>query len=108
MIKVGHHIEAYPELIKQNKIKNEIDLSLGVLRKKEDSISQDDIDKIKDKTKINIIDFKKRLQLRDNYKKEIGEKNIILVEISQARKKLTEGTSKENIAIGKTLSTLWT
>ncbi|AVL75975.1 AAA family ATPase [Providencia rettgeri] len=95
VIKVGHHIEAYPELIKQNKIKNEIDLSLGVLRKKEDSISQDDIDKIKDKTKINIIDFKKRLQLRDNYKKEIGEKNIILVEISQARKKLTEEHQKK-------------
>ncbi|MEQ4779087.1 AAA family ATPase [Providencia huaxiensis] len=95
VIKVGHHIEAYPELIKQNKIKNEIDLSLGVLRKKEDSISQDDIDKIKDKTKINIIDFKKRLQLRDNYKKEIGEKNVILVEISQARKKLTEEHQKK-------------
>ncbi|ENO3536065.1 chromosome segregation protein SMC [Raoultella ornithinolytica] len=95
VIKVGHHIESYPELIKQNKIKNEIDLSLGVLRKKEDSISQDDIDKIKDNTKIDIIDFKRRLQLRDNYKKEIGEKNAILVEISQARKKLTEEHQKK-------------
>ncbi|MDY0996329.1 chromosome segregation protein SMC [Pantoea agglomerans] len=95
VIKVGHHIEAYPELIKQNKIKNEIDLSLGVLRKKEDSISQDDIDKIKDNTKIDIIDFKRRLQLRDNYKKEIGDKNVILVELSQARKKLTEEHQKK-------------
>jgi len=95
VIKVGHHIESYPELIKQNKIKNEIDLSLGILRKKEDSISQDDIDKIRSHLKINIIDFKRRLQLRDNYKKEIGEKNVILVDINQARKKLTQEHKKE-------------
>ncbi|ELZ0174659.1 hypothetical protein SQA39_002503 [Salmonella enterica] len=65
------------------------------MRKKEDSISQDDIDKIKDNTNIDIIDFKRRLQLRDFYKKEIGEKNAILVEISQARKKLTEEHQKK-------------
>lgn len=95
VVKVGHHIEFYPELIKQNKVKNDINLSLGILRKKEDSISQDDIDKIKSHTKLDIIDFKRRLQLRDNYKKEIGEKNVILVEIDQARKKLIEEHKKE-------------
>lgn len=95
VIKVGHHIRLYPELIKQNKIKNEIDLCLGVLRKKEDSISQADIDKIKNHTKIDLIDFKKHLQHRDNYKKEIGEKNTILVDIGQARKKLTEEHKKK-------------
>lgn len=95
VIKVGHHIEFYPELIKQNKIKNEIDLSLGILRKKDDLISQNDINKIKSHTKIDIVDFKRRLQLRDDYKKEIGEKNIILVDINQARKKLTEEHQKD-------------
>lgn len=95
VIKVGHHIEAYPELSQKNKINNGINLSLSILRKKEDSISQDDIDKIKDNINIDIIDFKRRLQLRDNYKKEMGEKNAILVEISQARKKLTEEHQKK-------------
>lgn len=70
VIKVGHHIEAYPELAQKNKINNGINLSLSILRKKEDSISQDDTDKIKDNTNIDIIDFKRRLQLRDNYKKK--------------------------------------
>lgn len=44
--------------------------------------------------KLDIIDFKRRLQLRDNYRNEIGKKNIILVDINQARKKLTEEHQK--------------
>ncbi|WP_228709974.1 hypothetical protein [Klebsiella pneumoniae] len=43
---------------------------------------------------MDILDFKKRLQLRDNYRNEIGKKNIILVDINQARKKLTEEHQK--------------
>lgn len=94
VIKVGHHIEYYPELTQKNKTNNGINLSLGILRKKEDSITQEDIDKIKSHVKLDIIDFKKRLQLRDNYRNEIGKKNIILVNINQSRKKLTEEHQK--------------
>lgn len=94
VIKVGHHIESYPELNQKNKTNNGINLSLGILRKKEDSITQEDIDKIKSHVKLDIIDFKKRLQLRDNYRNEIGKKNIILVNINQSRKKLTEEHQK--------------
>lgn len=94
VIKVGHHIESYPELTQKNKTNNGINLSLGILRKKEDSITQEDIDKIKSHVKLDIIDFKKRLQLRDNYRNEIGKKNIILVNINQSRKKLTEEHQK--------------
>ncbi|MFY2980536.1 chromosome segregation protein SMC, partial [Klebsiella pneumoniae] len=83
-IKVGHHIESYPEQTQKNKINNGINLSLGILRKKEDSITQEDIDKIKSYVNLDILDFKKRLQLRDNYRNEIGKKNIILVDINQA------------------------
>ncbi|MBL1980899.1 hypothetical protein ELI71_31210, partial [Klebsiella pneumoniae] len=64
------------------------------MRKKEDSITQEDIDKIKSYVNLDILDFKKRLQLRDNYRNEIGKKNIILVDINQARKKLTEEHQK--------------
>ncbi len=94
VIKVGHHIESYPEQTQKNKINNGINLSLGILRKKEDSITQEDIDKIKSYVNLDILDFKKRLQLRDNYRNEIGKKNIILVDINQARKKLTEEHQK--------------
>lgn len=94
VINVGHHIEYYPELTQKNKINNGINLSLGILRKKEDSITQGDIDKIESHVKLDIIDFKRRLQLRDNYRNEIGKKNIILVDINQARKKLTEEHQK--------------
>lgn len=94
VIKVGHHIESYPELTQKNKTNNGINLSLGILRKKEDSITQEDIDKIKSHVKLDIIDFKKRLQLRDNYRNEIGKKNIILININQSRKKLTEEHQK--------------
>lgn len=41
VINVGHHIEYYPELTQKNKINNGINLSLGILRKKEDSITQE-------------------------------------------------------------------
>ncbi len=34
VIKVGHHIESYPEQTQKNKINNGINLSLGILRKK--------------------------------------------------------------------------
>ncbi|MCW8112958.1 AAA family ATPase [Yersinia intermedia] len=94
VIKVGHHIESYPELTQKNKTNNGVNLSLGILRKKEDSITQEDIDKIKSHVKLDIIDFKKRLQLRDNYRNAIGKKNIILVNINQSRKKLTEEHQK--------------
>ncbi len=94
VIKIGHHIESYTELVKQNKTENEITLSLGVLRKNEDLISQADIEKIKEHTKLDLVDFTRRLNLRDNYKKEIGENNIILVDINQARKKLSQEHEK--------------
>ncbi|CQJ65066.1 TPA: AAA family ATPase [Yersinia enterocolitica] len=94
VIKVGHHIESYTQLVKQNKTENEITLSLGILRKNEDLISQTDIEKIKEHTKIDLIEFKRRINLRDKYKNELGENNKVLVNVNQARKKLLEEHEK--------------
>lgn len=94
VVKIGHYIKSYPELTQKNNINNGINLSLGILRKKEDLITQEDLEKIKSHVTLDITYFRKRLQLRDDYKNEIGKKNNILVEVNQARKKLTEEHQK--------------
>lgn len=94
VVKVGQHIASYPDLARKNKTSNDINFALSILRKSEDSITQSDINKIQKNLQTDIPNLINHLVARDSLKKEIGEKNLILLSINKARNMLIEQHKK--------------
>lgn len=94
VVKVGQHIDSYPDLVRKNKTSNDINLALSILHKSEDLITQLDVKKIQKDLRSDIPIFINHIVSRDSYKKEIGEKNVILLKINRARNTLIDEVKK--------------
>ncbi|EPA3422803.1 AAA family ATPase [Yersinia enterocolitica] len=93
---VGAHIGDYGKLINLRKLNDEVNLAISKLSLGGKDISLIDLDKISKTLSFNIDDFKKNIILRNNYYKEVGEKNTSIIAINKSRAEVIRHYNKIN------------